>query len=107
MVLLKYYPITVQFLFCLSFLELKKNVFIIVYVNVLSTCNILSPNQYGFREEHSTSLALVNFVNIVTSALDNEQILIGLFLDLSKAFDTLDHRILLYKLNMYGIRGVT
>ena len=71
----------------------------------ISKCNIINNNQYGFRAGHSTSSALVNFVQKVVRAIDNKEILIGLFLDLSKAFDTLDHQILLNKLHLYGIRG--
>ena len=72
----------------------------------IKECNIFTSNQYGFRERHSTTHALVNFVHNVIRAIENEDILIGIFLDLSKAFDTLDHDILFYKLNFYGIRGV-
>ena len=75
--------------------------------NFISMCNIISSNQYGFRAGHSTSSALVNFIHKVVNAIDNGEIMIGLFLDLSKAFDTLDHRILLNKLYLYGIRGLT
>ena len=66
----------------------------------------LTPNQYGFREGHSTSHALINFIRNVTNAIDNEEIMLGIFLDLSKAFDTLGHDNLIYKLQLYGIRGV-
>ena len=71
----------------------------------LEECNILSDHQYGFRSGHSTSTALLELVNKVVKCFDNREIMLGLFLDLSKAFDTLDHTILLEKLKNYGIRG--
>ena len=74
--------------------------------NFLEKNNILSTSQYGFRSGHSTSTALLDLVNKVSFALDSHKILIGLFLDLSKAFDTLDHSILIRKLHNYGIRGI-
>lgn len=72
----------------------------------LTSCNILSENQHGFRMRHSTTTALLNFVDKVSYAIDSRQFTIGLFLDLSKAFDTLDLVILLRKLEAYGIRGI-
>ena len=68
-------------------------------LDFITKCNILTNNQFGFRAGHSTSSALINFINKVGSAIDNEEIMIGLFLDLTKAFDTLDHEILLKKKN--------
>ena len=66
---------------------------------------ILSNTQYGFRENMSTSLALMELIEDVTQSLDAHKHTIGVFIDLKKAFDTIDHRILLNKLNHYGLRG--
>ena len=68
--------------------------------------NLFNPDQYGFRKLHSTDLALAQFYDRVSTALANHEHVIGVFMDLSKAFDTLDHAILLSKLQHYGIRGV-
>mgnify|MGYP002279559993 CR=1 FL=1 len=67
--------------------------------------DILCPNQYGFRKHYSTDLAVLDLYNKITQSLANKEYVIGIFMDLSKAFDTLDHKILLYKLERYGIRG--
>ena len=68
--------------------------------------NILSSNQYGFRKNHSTSLALIDLIEELTNSIDNKKITVGIFIDLKKAFDTINHDLLLRKLNCYGIRGV-
>ena len=61
--------------------------------------------QFGFREGHSTTLALTEIIDNIKNSIDNNQYTIGIFLDLCKAFDTVDHSILLQKLKYYGIRG--
>ena len=60
-------------------------------------------SQYGFRKLHSTELATLELVDRVTYAMDQNLLPINIYLDLSKAFDTLDHQILLNKLQYYGI----
>ena len=61
---------------------------------------------FGFRENHSTALALIETLNEMYSKLDEGKFVLGVFLDLKKAFDTIDHKILLNKLEHYGIHGV-
>ena len=68
--------------------------------------DILFYNQYGFRKNYSTFLALQCLSNKITVAIDNKKYTIGIFLDLSKAFDTVNHNILLKKFEHYGIRGL-
>ena len=71
----------------------------------LTKYKILYKYQFGFRKHHSTIQALIEIVdNIITNLEDNKHVA-GLYLDLSKAFDTVDHTILLHKLNHYGCRG--
>ena len=68
--------------------------------------DILYRCQFGFRKNHSTSHALIHLVNKIASAIDQHETKVGVFLDLSKAFDTLNHQILFAKLEHYGIRDV-
>jgi len=53
--------------------------------------------QQGFRQNYSVDMALVNIQDLITTAIDTNQYAAGVFLDLAKAFDTVDHRILLKK----------
>ena len=80
----------------------------IVYNHVLDFIddnNVLYDYQYGFRHSHSTQQAIIALVDRITKSLDKGHIAITILLDLKKAFDTVDHRILLRKLYAYGIRG--
>ena len=74
-------------------------------MNYLNKYFVLSKNQYGFRSNYSTSLAILEMVDKISEAIDNKYYSLGIFIDLSKAFDTLNHDIMLGKLEYYGIRG--
>ena len=67
--------------------------------------NIIYNNQFGFRPKHSTNHALINITELIRETLDNGQYSCGVFVDFQKAFDTVNHNILLKKLTRYGIRG--
>ena len=69
--------------------------------------NILSENQYGFRANRSTSTALLDLLEEITKAHDENKHTIGVFIDLRKAFDTIDHDLLLEKLDNFGVRGTS
>ena len=68
---------------------------------------ILSECQYGFRNSRSTYMALMNLVENICESIDKKKYVMGIFIDLKKAFDTNDHTILLDKLYHYGIRGIS
>ena len=74
--------------------------------NFLSSHNCIYKFQFGFRNKYSTTHALLNLTEDIRKALDENLFSIGIFIDLQKAFDTVDHEILLTKLNYYGVRGV-
>ena len=63
--------------------------------------------QFGFRKKHSTNHALTDITETIRQALDNKKLACGVFVDLQKAFDTVNHDILIAKLDHYGIRGLT
>ena len=75
-------------------------------MSYLITYKILSDNQFGFRKHHSTKYALALLYDKISSSIDKQESSVGLFIDLSKAFNTVDHQILLNKLYHYGIRSI-
>jgi len=67
--------------------------------------NILVQEQFGFRTQHSTEQAAFFLINSILTAMNNNQIVGGIFCNLQKAFDCVNHKILVDKLQSYGIDG--
>ena len=82
----------------------EKVIYTRLYKFVISK-NILYENQYGFRSHHSTSQAVNYSIDKIICNIENKNHVLGIFIDLSKAFDTICHEKLLFKLENYGIRG--
>ena len=84
---------------------LEKRIYIRLY-SYLEKYNLLYDSQYGFQSKRSCKQAIAELTGYVLQSKNHREKSAALFLDLSKAFDTLDHNILLMKLERYGIRGI-
>ena len=73
--------------------------------NFLDIDNLIYSLQFGFRQKPSTTYALINLTASIRHTLDEDSFGCGIFIDLQKVFDTVDHKILLRKLEYYGICG--
>ena len=89
-----------------SFSKIFEKVVSTRLIKYLDANNILHQSQFGFRAKLSTSMALLELVDEISKSIDDKKYTVGVFLDLDKAFDTVNHQILLSKLNHYGVRGI-
>jgi hypothetical protein len=93
-----------QFQFCQYLLILE----ILIYkrvVTFLNKHNVISEAKNCFREKICTNTAIQTFIEDIQKAVDNTLLLMGIILDLTKAFDVLNHELLFAKLELYGLRG--
>ena len=84
---------------------MEKSIFKRIY-EFLEKYNCLHDLQFGFRSKHSTVHAVISITESIRSTLDDSKYVCGIFVDLQKTFDIVNHNILLNKLSHYGIRGV-
>ena len=75
-------------------------------IHYINENKLLYKYQFGFQTGKSTHMALIVLLDKISEALDMGECVIGVFLDFSKAFDTVDHSILLKKMHKYGIQGL-
>ena len=99
--LLNYRPISLLSIFSKIFERCLYN----RLIEFTSINKILTPNQHGFLKNHSTETALISYLEHLYNIINLGKYSINLFIDFKKAFDTLNHNILLQKLELYGIRG--
>ena len=83
---------------------LEKSMYNIIY-SFLCKHKLINTTQFGFRSKHSAEHALIILIETVKKYLDDGEIVYGVFIDLQKVFDTVNHEILLENLKHYGIRS--
>ena len=74
-------------------------------MNFIDNSNVLYAKQFGLRKGHSTSHAIISLIDKVAKGIDNGKIVVGLYLNIKKSFDTVSHSIILDKLYKLGTRG--
>ena len=89
-----------------SFAKLIEKIVCAQLMNYLNNNDLLYKHQYGFRGKHGTSHPLIHFTNNVHDALNSGKFNLSIFIDLKKAFDTVNYEILLEKLSLYGIKNI-
>ena len=90
---------------CMS--KVLENIINIQLYDYFQSNNLLYKSQYGFRKHHSTEFASLELVDTIQQQLDLKLDPFAVFLDMSKAFDTLDHEILMQKLSFYGVQNTS
>ena len=96
-----YRPVTVL----TAFSKILERIIYNGLLNYLNRHKILSDKQFGFLKNHSTEYALTLLYDKISSAINSNELTVGIFIDLSKAFDTVNHQILVDTLSHYGMRG--
>ena len=90
--------------------NIEKNLERLMYdrlYNFLEKEEIIFSLQFGFRQKYSTTHALIHLTDKIRHEIDKGNYVCGIFVDFQKAFDTVDHHILLKKLAYYGVRGIS
>ena len=94
------------YLYCLFFFKVLEKQVLACLSTFICKNNVLNAHQHDFQPLHSTNSSLTDVLVYITAALDRKYVALALFIDVSKAFDSLNHNTLLSKLEHYGIRGV-